>query len=256
MPNPASPATSSTARSVASNRRRACRTRWPSSHCSGVVPVSARKRRAKVRSLRRPRGAPSRATVSGSRRRSAVHARVAARPRSPAAGSGRLDELRLAAVAMRRHDDPPCDRVGHLGAVVASHEVQAEIDARRNAGRGQDVALVDVEDLGIDGDRRVVGGQLARHGPSASWPGGRRAGRRARGRTRPVQIDATRAPRAWAARRASSTAGGGGHRAGAQPGDEHRVGLGDRVEAALDGSEKPVVVAHAPGRAPRMTVKA
>ena len=51
VPKPQRQATSSTGRSDSSSSRRASSTRWASSHCSGVVPVSSRKRRAKVRGL-------------------------------------------------------------------------------------------------------------------------------------------------------------------------------------------------------------
>src|SRR5260221_6112121 len=47
VPKPQRQATVSTGRSDSSSSRRASSTRWESSHCSGVVPVSSRKRRAK-----------------------------------------------------------------------------------------------------------------------------------------------------------------------------------------------------------------
>ena len=54
--------------------------------------------------------------------------------------------------------------------MVAAHEVQAEVDARGDAGRGEHVALVDVEDAGIDGDRGIALGQLLGVGPVRGGP--------------------------------------------------------------------------------------
>jgi hypothetical protein len=51
LPNPERAATSSIEIAVVSSRRRACWTRWVSSHCLGVLPVWATKCRAKLRGL-------------------------------------------------------------------------------------------------------------------------------------------------------------------------------------------------------------
>lgn len=51
VPNPHRSATRSIELSVVSRRRWARSTRWPSSHWWGVVPVTARKRRAKCLGL-------------------------------------------------------------------------------------------------------------------------------------------------------------------------------------------------------------
>jgi hypothetical protein len=61
-----------------------------------------------------------------------------------------LDELRLAAVPKRRHHAPAGGPVGHVGADVAADDVQAQVDAGGHAGRGQDVAVVDEEDVGVE----------------------------------------------------------------------------------------------------------
>ena len=79
---------------------------------------------------------------------------VARRPSStPAAASTNTPEqieLTLAALAMRRQHEPPRYVVGDRRTVVATHDVEAEIQARGAAGRGQprlllDLTLVDIE---------------------------------------------------------------------------------------------------------------
>ena len=106
-PKPARAATCSTGRSVCSSRRRASSTRWACSQRSGVVPVSATKRRAKVRGLTAARAA-SVATSSGSARWSSAQARTGSSEPAPSRGRQRpLDELRLAAVAVRRRRPSP-----------------------------------------------------------------------------------------------------------------------------------------------------
>ena len=47
-------------------------------------------------------------------------------------GHGPRDELGLAAVAMRWHDQAPGDGVGGLGSEVAADQMQAKIQARLN----------------------------------------------------------------------------------------------------------------------------
>ena len=76
------------------------------------------------------RGAPSPSTVSGSASRCLHPARVADEVAARRGGQRALDELRLAAVAVRGDHHPPRDRVRRLGAVVAPDHVQAEVDAR------------------------------------------------------------------------------------------------------------------------------
>ena len=61
---------------------------------------------------------------------------------------GKFDELRLSSLTLWRRDEDPCRRVGCGGAVVASDEVEAQIDAGRHAGGGEDVAVVDEQTVG------------------------------------------------------------------------------------------------------------
>ena len=86
MPKPLLCATASTGSSVVSSRRRARRMRSARIHCSGVVPVLARKRRANVRGLIAARSARS-PTATGSARCSRSQASVSPN-RSAPAGSG------------------------------------------------------------------------------------------------------------------------------------------------------------------------
>ncbi len=54
--------------------------------------------------------------------------------------------------------------VGDVGTVVRPHNVQAEVDARCAAGGREDVPLVHVQHLGVDGHRGEAAGHfLALH---------------------------------------------------------------------------------------------
>ena len=68
-----------------------------------------------------------------------------------------VDELRLAAVAVRRDDHPPGDGVGDVRAVVQLHEVEAQVDARRGARGGEDAVGADVQDGRIELDAWEAG---------------------------------------------------------------------------------------------------
>ena len=74
--------------------------------------------------------------------------------------SRRSDELRLPAAAVGRDHQPPGDCVGGRGAEVTAYEMEAQVERRRLAGRGEHVALVDVEDVGAHVDLRVAAGQV------------------------------------------------------------------------------------------------
>ena len=81
-----------------------------------------------------------------------------------------LDELGLAAVALGRHDQLAGQLAGDLGSVVLADDVQAQVDARRTAGRRQDVALVDVEHAGVDRHIRILAGQFVALRPVGGRP--------------------------------------------------------------------------------------
>ena len=71
-------------------------------------------------------------------------------------GAQPFDELRLSSLTLWRRDEDPCRRVGRGGAVVASDEVEAQIDAGRHAGGGEDVAVVDEQTVGQHLDQGVA----------------------------------------------------------------------------------------------------
>ena len=102
-PNPLSYAMRSRPRSVFSSSRCAWMIRCRASQAAGVAPKSALKRRANVRGDMCALAA-SWSTVSSSRRLSSIQSVTGASESEVRAGSGLVDELRLAAVALRRHD--------------------------------------------------------------------------------------------------------------------------------------------------------
>jgi hypothetical protein len=71
-----------------------------------------------------------------------------------------VDVLALATVAVRRNHHPARNHVGDLTTQLAAHQVQARVDARGRARAGDEVAVVDVEDVAVDLRRRVHGGQF------------------------------------------------------------------------------------------------
>src|SRR5262245_52676498 len=73
---------------------------------------------------------------------------------------GTAGPLRLAAVALERHDGQLRRLHRDGGAVVAPYQVEAQVQARRGARRRQDLALVDVEDIRLDVDRRMAAREL------------------------------------------------------------------------------------------------
>src|SRR6476646_3280209 len=75
-----------------------------------------------------------------------------------------FDELRLAALSPRWGYECTCSGVGGCGAVVAADQMKAQVDPRCDAGRCQDVAVVDEQAVGQHGDVGVAALQLM--GPS------------------------------------------------------------------------------------------
>ena len=142
------------ARSVVSSSSRAWSVRCCSSQRAGLRPVSSRNRRVNVRTLMLAWPASSR-RVSGSCSRCWAQCRVGAVLASVAPGHRPLDVLRLTAVAPRRHHAAAGRPVGHLAAVVGADDVQAEVDAGGHPGRGEHVAVVDEEHVGVESHVRV-----------------------------------------------------------------------------------------------------
>ena len=186
--------------SVVSSRSCARRTRSRISHSIGAVPVAARKRRVKVRTLIAARSASASMVIAFAQ--IARHPVGDARDAVIGAHRDRLhDELRLAAVAMRRHHHAAREHVGDLRPVVLAHQMQQQVDAGGRSGRGHHVAFVDIEHVGLDPDRGKQPREPSRCGASAWWRGGRRAGPHGRAGTRRSRSRrrARRAPRPRAA---------------------------------------------------------
>ena len=66
-----------------------------------------------------------------------------------------LDVLTLAAVALRRNDHPTGDPGRDRAAELAADQVQAGVDAGRRTGAGDDVAVVDEQDVRVELGARV-----------------------------------------------------------------------------------------------------
>ena len=232
MPKPTSRAISSTGASLSSSSVSAADSRWPSSQACGVVPVVALNRRAKLRGL------------ISARRARIVHADVVGEVRAGplqddaeqvvlAPGHGRVDELRLPAVAVRRHDHLAGQRVGGARAPLPAHQVQQGVDAGGGAGPGEDLAVVDVEHPGSTS----ISGKRAASSPAhcqcvvTRMPSSRPA---AASTKTPVQWLTSIAPRACAARSASSRASDGMWSNSSHAVIEHDVGPLEAVQAVLD----------------------
>ena len=160
MPKPQRSAISSIVASVDSSAARAASTRWASSQRRTGTPVSAVKRRAKVRSETWAWAASVR-TVRGS---------CEALERPGAGGGERAARVRRGAAARRTGPGRPRGGVGRRGggrswlasAAPWSRRRMCRHRSRPDAtpARGQDVALVDVEHVGLDVDARVARGEV------------------------------------------------------------------------------------------------
>ena len=129
------------------------------SQAPGVVPVLALKRRRNVRRLMpASRASPAMRRIAGGFGAHALQ-HLAEPPPFPRLRHRCLDELRLSAVAMRRHHEAPRHAVGRRRSPVAADEMQAEVDAGRAARRREQAALVDIEHVRHHADARVGAGQ-------------------------------------------------------------------------------------------------
>ena len=183
VPKPACCAICSRPSSVSSSSCCARRMRCRLSQAAGVVPISARNLRAKVRddmSARRASWSTVRSSLEvlqhplGHERE-----RVAA-----ALGHRGVDVLRLPAVALRRHDHAAGDDVGGGGAELLAHDVQGGVDAGGGAGARDDVPVLDEQHVGVDVGARDTARRAGRCASSAWSRGDRRGCRPGRARTR------------------------------------------------------------------------
>ena len=69
---------------------------------------------------------------------------------------GGFGELGLAAVALRWNHHAAGNGVGYLGSMVATHDVQGEVDSGCGSRRGENLPGVDIEHVGS----HVDGGEL------------------------------------------------------------------------------------------------
>ena len=149
LPKPTWLATRSIGSLVSSSRCWARRTRWP-----GEPVVRCRPGRGAEAPRERTGGQvdPSGELVDGELLLEVLgHPLEQRLDRVVVAGRHRqVDELRLATVAVRRHDHAPGDRVRHRAALVLAHDVQAEVDAGCGPGAGEDVAVLDVEHVRLE----------------------------------------------------------------------------------------------------------
>ena len=90
-----------------------------------------------------------------------------AQRRLPGFGDRLLDELLLPAVAEGGEHQPAADEISDPRPVVEADDVQGQVKRGRAAGRGQDVAVVNEQDVRAEVDLRVaapeVGGELPVH---------------------------------------------------------------------------------------------
>jgi len=148
------------ARSVVSSMRRASSMRSASTHCSGVVPVASRNWRDSVR----VDIAHSRHGVEGDLRPRVLRDPCAQlTDRTGAVDLERAgDELGLVTVTVRRGHERLRDPARRGGPQILAQDVQAQVEARRDTGRGEHVAVVDVEDVRSNLHRRIPLCQLGR----------------------------------------------------------------------------------------------
>ena len=100
-------------------------------------------------------------TVSGSSRCSLAQSSDEPRPREPLAASGCSMYWALPAFSVRRDDEPPRESVRDPGPVVIPDDVQAQVQSGCCSGGGKDLAVVGVEDVGLDPDGWPSPGELA-----------------------------------------------------------------------------------------------
>ncbi len=173
-------------------------TRSAISQLSGLRPVASLKCQIKLRSESLAPAAIRAIVQSSSRRSRRMSSSGPTRPRR-SARDGAGDILRLAALAMRRQHQPARDGVGDLGAEILADDVEAEVDAGGRTGGGQHVAVIDIEDVGLDRDGREFGAQRYRHSASGSVARRPSSSPARAGTNTPEQSVAMRAPRALAA---------------------------------------------------------
>lgn len=95
-----------------------------------------------------------------------------------ALGHRRLDVLGLAAGPVRGGDQLAGAGVGDLGAEVLAYQVQTDVDGGGGARSGEHIAVIDVQDRRVHGDRRIAfGEQIGVHPVRGRRPAVEKSGR-------------------------------------------------------------------------------
>src|SRR5438270_13306603 len=92
------------------------------------------------------------------------------KPRVSFLSYGFIDELRLAALAVRRDHQVSCNGIGYNCSKILTNDVKAKIDAGGSPGRSKDVFLVYIQPIGHDLDLRIQLAQLIAKPPMSCSP--------------------------------------------------------------------------------------
>ncbi len=157
-----------------------------------------------------------------------------------------VDVLRLPAVPPRRHHAGAGRPVGDLAAVVAADHVQAQVDAGRRAGRGED-AVVDEQHVRVETDPREQAVEAVRPGPVRGRPaaveqaGGGQDERAGADRHDPGASPVGRDQGLDQLRRRAAV---GQHRTAARRRDDHGIGVAEQVDAVIREQAEPGAGGH------------
>jgi hypothetical protein len=81
-----------------------------------------------------------------------------------------LRELRLSPGPLHEQHQPSCDLSGELGAVIGLHQREGQVHARGRSGRGEHIAVLDVDPVRFHLYVGVPCGQLASGRPVGGYP--------------------------------------------------------------------------------------
>ncbi len=181
----------------------------PSTKCAGVLPVASTNFAIEA-ALREARAIRERRHVERLVEMG-LHPFDQAGERGIDVGLGlqQRTELRLVARPPRIEHEVPRDQVGGRRTEIRLDQCQRHVDAGRHAGRGPDLAVDDIERLGIDRRAREIFRPAARSSPNAWPPACHRAGPpppARRRRCRPSRSAVSAAPPCAASARTSSRA--------------------------------------------------
>ncbi|GGU95996.1 hypothetical protein HS99_0005400 [Kitasatospora aureofaciens] len=142
------------------------------------------------------------------------------------------DELGLAPVAVGWDHQTAGDLVGVGRAVVEADQVKAQVHGGGLASGGEDVAVVDIEDVRIDGGLGVAAGQFPGVGPVGGGALPVEESGRAQDEGAGAQGSDAGAGRVGGSHRFDEVGGRFAVRVG-PPGHDHRVGSGEVFESVV-----------------------